>query len=127
MQLNRKPTRRRAREAKRRYGALQTIYASQGSDLAAGAEGDEQKSAGHGDELERDDICAERRAAVDFGANRGGRGSWSALRRPKSAGEQTVIDAQHFTADFGEENRLRTAHGMGAVRLPATIRGSPTR
>jgi len=35
--------------------------------------------------------------------------------RAKNAGEQTVIDAQHFTAEFGEENRLRTAHGVGAV------------
>jgi lipopolysaccharide export system protein LptA len=36
---------------------------------------------------------------------------------PKNAGEQTVIDAQHFTAEFGEENRLRSAHGMGAVHV----------
>ncbi len=44
---------------------------------------------------------------------------------PKSAGEQTVIDAQHFTADFGEENRLRTARGMGAVRVTSHNPGLP--
>jgi lipopolysaccharide export system protein LptA len=43
----------------------------------------------------------------------------------KNAGEQTVIDAQHFTADFGEENRLRTAHGVGAVRVTSHSPGLP--
>jgi lipopolysaccharide export system protein LptA len=36
---------------------------------------------------------------------------------PKNAGEQTVIDAQHFTAEFGEKNQLRTVHGAGAVKV----------
>ncbi len=44
---------------------------------------------------------------------------------PKNAGEQTVIDAQHFTADFGEENRLRTARGIGAVRVTSHNPGVP--
>ncbi len=44
---------------------------------------------------------------------------------PKSTGEQTVIDAQHFTAEFGEENRLRTAHGVGAVRVTSHTPGLP--
>ena len=35
---------------------------------------------------------------------------------PKSAGEQTLIDAQHFTADFGEQNRLQ--HGAWGGRGP---------
>ncbi len=43
----------------------------------------------------------------------------------KNAGEQTVIDAQHFTADFGEENRLGTARGMGAVRVTSHNPGLP--
>ena len=44
---------------------------------------------------------------------------------PKSAGEQTVIDAQHFTADFGEQNRLRTVHGVGAVQVTSRVPGQP--
>lgn len=44
---------------------------------------------------------------------------------PKNAGEQTVIDAQHFSADFGEENRLRTANGTGAVRVTSHNPGLP--
>jgi len=43
----------------------------------------------------------------------------------KNAGEQTVIDAQHFTAEFGEENRLRTAHGTGAVHVTGHHPGLP--
>ncbi len=43
----------------------------------------------------------------------------------KNAGEQTVIDAQHFSAEFGEENRLRTAHGVGAVRVTSHTPGLP--
>jgi lipopolysaccharide export system protein LptA len=42
---------------------------------------------------------------------------------PKSAGEQTLIDAQHFTAEFGEENQLRTVHGTGAVRVRSHVPG----
>jgi lipopolysaccharide export system protein LptA len=44
---------------------------------------------------------------------------------PKSAGEQSLIDAQHFTADFGEQNRLHTVHGTGAVRVTSHIPGQP--
>jgi len=36
---------------------------------------------------------------------------------PKNAGEQTVIDAQHFTAEFGDQNHLRAVHGTGAVKV----------
>jgi lipopolysaccharide export system protein LptA len=43
----------------------------------------------------------------------------------KSAGEQTVIDAQHFTSEFGDENRLRTAHGLGAVKITSRSPGMP--
>ena len=43
----------------------------------------------------------------------------------KSAGEQTVIDAQLFTAEFGDENRLRTAHGTGQVRVNSHAPGQP--
>jgi len=43
----------------------------------------------------------------------------------KSKGEQTVIDAQLFTADFGEENKLRTVHGSGAVRVTSRFPGQP--
>ncbi|MGA3125075.1 MAG: LPS export ABC transporter periplasmic protein LptC [Candidatus Korobacteraceae bacterium] len=43
----------------------------------------------------------------------------------KSAGEQTVIDAQHFTAEFGDENRIRTAHGVGAVKVVSHSPGMP--
>ena len=44
---------------------------------------------------------------------------------PKSAGEQTLIDAQHFTADFGEQNRLSTVHGVGAVHVTSRVPGQP--
>ena len=44
---------------------------------------------------------------------------------PKSAGEQTLIDAQHFTADFGEQNRLHTVHGAGAVHVTSHVPGQP--
>jgi lipopolysaccharide export system protein LptA len=44
---------------------------------------------------------------------------------PKSAGEQTLIDAQHFTADFGEQNRLHTVHGVGAVQVRSQTPGQP--
>jgi lipopolysaccharide export system protein LptA len=43
---------------------------------------------------------------------------------PKQPG-QTVIDAQHFTADFGEENRLRTMHSTGAVKVTSSAPGEP--
>jgi lipopolysaccharide export system protein LptA len=43
----------------------------------------------------------------------------------KNAGEQTVIDAQHFTAEFGEQNHLRTVHGTGAVRVVSHIPNQP--
>ncbi len=44
---------------------------------------------------------------------------------PKSAGEQTTVDAQRFTADFGEQNHLRTVHGLGAVRVISHVPGQP--
>ncbi len=44
---------------------------------------------------------------------------------PKNLGEQTVIDARHFTAEFGDENRLRTANGMGAVHITNHNPGLP--
>jgi lipopolysaccharide export system protein LptA len=43
----------------------------------------------------------------------------------KNAGERTVIDAQHFTAEFGDENRLRAAHGAGAVVVTNRNSGLP--
>jgi lipopolysaccharide export system protein LptA len=43
----------------------------------------------------------------------------------KNAGEQTVVDAQLFTADFGEENKLHTVHGRGAVRVSSRTPGQP--
>jgi len=43
----------------------------------------------------------------------------------KSKGEQTVIDAQRFTAEFGDGNRLRTVHGTGAVRVDSKVPGQP--
>jgi lipopolysaccharide export system protein LptA len=43
----------------------------------------------------------------------------------KNAGEQTVVDAQLFTADFSEENKLRTVHGRGAVRVTSRAPGQP--
>jgi lipopolysaccharide export system protein LptA len=43
---------------------------------------------------------------------------------PKQPGE-TVIDAQHFTADFGEENHLQTLHGTGAVQVTRQAPGEP--
>jgi lipopolysaccharide export system protein LptA len=42
---------------------------------------------------------------------------------PKSAGEQTLIDAQHFTAEFGDQNQIRTVHGTGAVRVRSHVPG----
>jgi lipopolysaccharide export system protein LptA len=36
---------------------------------------------------------------------------------PKNAGEQTVIDARRFTAEFGDQSQLRTVHGTGAVKV----------
>ncbi len=44
---------------------------------------------------------------------------------PKNAGEQTKIDAQHFTAQFGEQNRLSVVHGTGAVRVNSHVPGQP--
>jgi lipopolysaccharide export system protein LptA len=43
---------------------------------------------------------------------------------PKQAGD-TVIDAQHFTADFGAENHLQTLHGTGAVKVTSRAPGAP--
>ncbi|MDR3764839.1 MAG: LptA/OstA family protein [Acidobacteriota bacterium] len=42
-------------------------------------------------------------------------------------GEQTVIDAQHFTADFGERNQLKTVHGTGAVKVTSRAPNAPDR
>jgi len=44
---------------------------------------------------------------------------------PKSIGEQTTIDAQHFTADFGEKNQLQVIHGMGGVHVLSHVPGQP--
>jgi lipopolysaccharide export system protein LptA len=44
---------------------------------------------------------------------------------PKSAGEQTLIDARRFTAEFGQENRLSTVHGIGAIRVVNHVPGQP--
>ncbi len=43
----------------------------------------------------------------------------------KNAGEQTKIDAQHFTAQFGEQNRLSAVHGTGAIRVNSHVPGQP--
>jgi len=43
---------------------------------------------------------------------------------PKQPGD-SVIDAQHFTADFGEQNRLQTVHGRGAVQVTRRAPGEP--
>jgi lipopolysaccharide export system protein LptA len=45
--------------------------------------------------------------------------------KPRRAGEQTVIDARQFTADFGEEGRLRMLHGKGAVQVVSRAAGEP--
>jgi lipopolysaccharide export system protein LptA len=44
---------------------------------------------------------------------------------PKNAGEKTVIDAQRFTAEFGDQNQLHTVHGTGAVRVVDRVPGQP--
>jgi len=44
---------------------------------------------------------------------------------PKNAGEQTVVDAQRLTAEFGEQNQLRTVHGIGSVRVLSRVPGQP--
>jgi len=44
---------------------------------------------------------------------------------PKNAGEQTIVDAQHFTAEFGEQNQLRTVHGAGAVKVTSQAANVP--
>jgi lipopolysaccharide export system protein LptA len=36
---------------------------------------------------------------------------------PQHKGELTLIDAQHFIAEFGDQNQLRTVHGTGAVKV----------
>lgn len=44
---------------------------------------------------------------------------------PKSAGEQTLIDARHVTADFAGQNHLQTVHGIGAVQVTSHSPGQP--
>jgi lipopolysaccharide export system protein LptA len=44
---------------------------------------------------------------------------------PKNKGEQTVIDAQHFIAEFGDQNQLRSVTGTGAVRAVSHVPGQP--
>ena len=44
---------------------------------------------------------------------------------PKRAGEETVIDARGFTADFGEGGRLRSMRGEGAVQVVSRAAGEP--
>jgi len=44
---------------------------------------------------------------------------------PKRAGEETVINARAFTADFGEESRLRSMRGEGAVQVVSRATGEP--
>jgi lipopolysaccharide export system protein LptA len=46
---------------------------------------------------------------------------------PTNKGEQTVIDAHRFTAEFGEQNRLSSVHGMGAVRVVSHVPGQPNK
>ncbi len=46
---------------------------------------------------------------------------------PKRAGEETVINARGFTADFGEEGRLRAMRGEGAVQVVSRAAGEPDR
>jgi lipopolysaccharide export system protein LptA len=43
----------------------------------------------------------------------------------KNAGEQTIIDARRFTAEFGEQNKIQTVHGIGAVRVTSHVPGQP--
>ena len=42
----------------------------------------------------------------------------------KNTGEQTVVDAQLFTAEFGAQNKLQTVHGTGAVRTRTSQPGT---
>jgi lipopolysaccharide export system protein LptA len=44
---------------------------------------------------------------------------------PKTAGEQTVVVARHFTAEFGDQNRLHTVHGIGAVKVTSRAPTQP--
>ncbi len=46
---------------------------------------------------------------------------------PKNAGEQTIIDARRFTAEFGEQNQLKTVHGTGAVKVTSIAPGAPNK
>ncbi len=43
----------------------------------------------------------------------------------KHKGEETLIDAQHFTADFGAGNQLKTVHGTGAVKVTNRAPNAP--
>lgn len=45
----------------------------------------------------------------------------------KHKGEETVIDAQHFTAGFGEGNQLKEVRGTGAVRVASRVPNTPER
>lgn len=45
----------------------------------------------------------------------------------RNNGEQTVIDAHRFTAKFGEQNRISSVHGTGAVRVVSHIPGQPNK
>ena len=70
-------------------------------------------------------FALKRGTAAEFGADHGPGHIVISAAAPKSAGEQTLIDAQHFTADFGEQNRLRTVHGVGAVHVTSHVPGQP--
>ena len=107
---------------------LKTIYASQGVTLRQAPKAESKDP----------QTLAMSSSAMTFNVNAGGLLTTAETNAAgelvmtsaaaKSAGEQTVIDAQHFTAEFGDENRLRTAHGVGAVKFTSRIpRACPTK
>jgi lipopolysaccharide export system protein LptA len=55
----------------------------------------------------------------------GARAGNAALPAAGAGAGDTVIDAQLFTAEFGEDNRLRTVHGTGAVQVTSHAPGVP--
>jgi lipopolysaccharide export system protein LptA len=103
---------------------LQTIYASQGTILRQAP----RPGSAHPQALEMTSDAmtfAMNEAQELSSAQTAGPGELTTRSTdPKQPGD-TVIDAQRFTADFGEENRLRTLHGTGAVQVTNRAPGMP--
>ena len=122
---------RRARGSSQSAG-LQTIYASQGVELrqAARQEGRNPQSLtmtsnGMTFGLEQTEGAPGKAQRLSWARTEGPGKLTIRSADSNRMGEETVIDARGFSADFGEEGRLSALRGDGAVQVVSRAPGEP--